>query len=56
MNGEDPAPAGKDLPFGSEPIDRSLAKPRADSLETRDDDIPFDDIPFGDPDEAPADR
>lgn len=53
MNGEDPA--GKDLPFGREPIDGSTAKPGADSLETRDDDIPFDDISFAGPDD-PADR
>ncbi|CAN5547557.1 hypothetical protein BH09PLA1_BH09PLA1_35190 [soil metagenome] len=54
MNGEDPA--RKDLPFGSEPIDRSTATPRADSLEIRDDEIPFDDIPLDSPEEEPANR
>lgn len=49
MTGEDPA--GKDLPFGNEPIDRSTAMPRSDTPELREeDDIPFDGL------DDPADR
>ena len=51
MTGEDPlspAPAGKDLPFGSEPIDRASIAPTSDAVRDHD---PIDDIPFdeGDP-------
>src|SRR5262245_7048102 len=44
MNGDDPA--GKDLPFGNEPIDRSSVAPRPDLPEVRRIDDDIEELPF----------